>query len=94
MRKFRKYNFKKIYLNERIFETDGAEIKLGYLNINGLIVGNHAEYLNEDHNLKPLDILVLAETKLDSNYHSDQITKVLDNWNIIARDDAEDGATK
>ena len=90
MRKFRQYNFKKIYLDERIFEIEGAEIKLGYLNINGLMVGNHAEYLNEDHNLKHLDILVLAETKLNSNDHSDQISKILTNWNIIARYDAED----
>ena len=29
--------------------------------------GNHAHYLNADHNLKNLDFLVLAETKLESN---------------------------
>ena len=51
MRKFRKYIFKKIYLDEPIFEIEGNEIKAGYLNINGLMEGGHAEYLNTDLNL-------------------------------------------
>ena len=51
MRKFRKYNFKKIYLDEQIFEIEGNETKAGYLNINGLMEGGHAEYLNADLNL-------------------------------------------
>ena len=51
MRKFRKYNFKKIYRDERNFETDGDEVKL---NIDGLVVGNHNKYLNDDHHLKHL----------------------------------------
>ena len=37
MRKFRQYKSKKIYLDERIFETNCDEIKVGYLNINGLL---------------------------------------------------------
>ena len=65
MRKFRQYKFKQIYLDERIFEIDGDEIKVGYLNINGLLDGGHAEYLNADLNLLSLDILLLAETKPD-----------------------------
>ena len=66
MKKFRSYHFKKIYLDQRIFEEENLEIKAGYLNINGLVEGNHAEYLNSDHNLKNLDLLVVAETKLDN----------------------------
>ena len=78
----------KIYLDEKIF----SEIKSGYLNINGLIDGNHAEYLNADHNLNNLDILVLAETKLDKNCEDQTISETLNNWNIFNRYDSEDGS--
>ena len=91
MRKYRPYIFKKIYLDERIFKIDDQEIKIGYLNINGLVDGGHAEYLNADFNLQSLDILVLAETKLNNSNRSDQITKILKNWTIIGRYDSEDG---
>ena len=92
MRKFRKYHFKKIYLDEKVFKVEGDEIKAGYLNINGLIDGNHAEYLNADHNLQHLDILVLAETKMDQNSKTDRITNIFTNWNVLGRYDAEDGS--
>ena len=48
MRKFNSYQFKKIYLDQNIFENNQSEVKAGYLNINGLMDGGHAEYLNED----------------------------------------------
>ena len=48
MRKFNSYRFKKLYLDERIFEDTTSEIKVGYLNINGLLSKEHAEYLNQD----------------------------------------------
>ena len=90
MIKFRSYSFKKIYLDEKIFEVDEKEIKVGYLNINGLIEGNHSTYLNSDHNLRNLDILMLAETKLLQTYETDNLKKDLDNWIIIGRYDSED----
>ena len=65
-----------MYLDEKVFKIDNGEIKLGYLNINGLDGGYHAEYLDADHNLQNLDILVLAETKLDQNMKSDQLIRV------------------
>ena len=89
MRKFKPYLFKKIYLHEKIFE--GEDIKVGYLNINGLKDGNHALYLNNDHNLKNLHILVLAETKLIDSDVSHDIKKILDSWNILGRFDSKDG---
>ena len=53
MKLCRPYKFKKIYLDEDVFdETEKNEVKVGYLNINGLIDGNHAQYLNSDHNLR------------------------------------------
>ena len=91
MRKFRQYKFKKIYLDEKIFENEDDEIKIGYLNINGLLEGGHAEYLNADKNLLNLDILALAETKLENNSKNDQIKKTMSNWRIIGRYDSEDG---
>ena len=92
MKKFRPYKFKNIYLDQKIFKLDMCEIKAGYLNINGLVDGNHAEYLNADHNLKNLDILVLAETKLDKNCEDQTISETLNNWNIFNRYDSEDGS--
>ena len=73
MKKYRKYIFKKIYLDDKIFKVENNEIKIGYLNINGLDDGSHAFYLNADHNLKCLDILVLAETKLNHTYENTTI---------------------
>ena len=90
MRKFRNYNFKKIYLDEQVFESEDGELKAGYLNINGLMDGTHAEYLNADLNLRNLDILVLAETKLDNSCTTNQVKRVLTNWIIIGRRDSED----
>ena len=91
MKRFRPYKFKKIYLDEKIFQVDDSEVKVGYLNINGLIDGNHAEYINADHNLRNLDILVLAETKLDSHCSKQQLIDTLSNWNIFNRYDSDDG---
>ena len=91
MRKFRPYLLKKIYLDEQIFEADDCEVKVGYLNINGLSDGNHSKYLNSDHNLMNLDILVLAETKLDESDAAQKAVEDLDNWILIGRYDSEDG---
>ena len=92
MRKFNSYKLKKIYLDENIFENSGSEVKIGYLNINGLLDGGHAEYLNEDKNLLNLDLLAISETKLDNSKESSAVEKILTNWNIICRYDANDGA--
>ena len=89
MKKVRPYNMKKVYLKEPIFQ-DGEELKVGHLNINNLLNGYHAEYLNGDHNLNELDILALSETHLTPNVSSEQIEQVLFNWNIKARFDAPD----
>ena len=90
MIKFRSYVFKKIYLDEKIFRLDNSEIKVGYLNINGLQDGNHDIYFNCDQNLNNLDLIVLSETKLNAKYDTNMIEKSLNNWSIIARYDSED----
>ena len=91
MRKFQPYLFKKVYLDEKVFNSNDSEVKVGYLNINGLSDGNHAKYINADHNLMNLDILVLSETKLDKDEVSKKAIKDLDNWTVLGRYDAEDG---
>ena len=56
--------FKKIYLKNELFKNCDKEVKLAYLNINGLLHGNHAKYLDADRNLFCIDIFAIAETKL------------------------------
>ena len=73
------------------FSKWNCEIRVGYFNINGLLEGNHAEYHNSDHNLKNLDILVIAETKLNKNYDDEIITRTLNKWNFFNRYDSNDG---
>jgi hypothetical protein len=90
MMKFNAYQFKKIYIDQQIFVNDEIEIKVGYLNINGLLDGGHAEYLNEDKNLKHLQLLAISETKLDVSVATSKIEKILSNWSIIRREDAKD----
>ena len=92
MRKFDPYRFKKIYIDERIFEDTTSEIKVGYLNINRLLSEGHAEYLNQDKNLVHLDLLAISETKLDANSANLEISRKLDNWQLICRHDANDGS--
>ena len=90
MKKFSPYQFKKIYLDDQIFKHRDLELKIGYLNINGLVDGNHIEYLNADHNLRNLDFMVIAETKLDVHCKTSSLTNILDNWDICARHDSDD----
>ena len=51
MRKFKQYIMKKIYLDEEIFIDVDNEVKVGYLNINGVGSESHSHYLNNDYNL-------------------------------------------
>ena len=88
MKKLKPYRFKKIYNDEKIFLKDNWEVKVGYLNINGVLDGNHADYLNKDHNLKCLDILVLSETKLTAATRKSDIERKLDDWNVSNRYDS------
>ena len=89
MLKQRPYEFKKTYLDHSIFVNDSQELKVGYLNINGLLDGNHIQYFNSDKNLQSLDLIVLAETKLDNTKQA-EITEALSNWKIVGRYDVAD----
>ena len=85
----RSYVFKKTYLDQDIFEKE-SEIKVGYLNINGLQDGNHIHYFNEDKNLNYLDLIVLSETKLGKQIETKILENSLSNWLILGRYDAQD----
>ena len=84
------YTFYKVYNEDDVFEHKGKEIKIGYLNINGVIDSNHSEYLNDDRNLLELDILVISETKLTSKTCDEYLMNQLHAFNILQRMDAED----
>ena len=89
MKLFKSYSPLKVYLDHEVYCKKEEEVKIGYLNINGVADANHGNYLNQDKNLLNLDILVLAETKL--KYQSDEELKdLLSNWNILLRQDAND----
>ena len=74
------------YLEDKIFTDESEEVKLGYLNINGL--KNKVEDIDADKNLSNLDCLILAETKL-----SPEMEVNLENWNI-SRFDFKDTNSK
>ena len=86
MRQLRRVKYRKVYLGEQIFED-----KVGYLNINGLCEGYHAEYLNGDKNLQNLDLIALAETHLQDGTSNATLVELLSNWQVRFRFDSGDG---
>ena len=86
---FKNYRFFKTYLDEQIYVNQGNELKIGYLNINGLTHAHHGDYLNQDKNLSKLDILALSETKLKKETNK-QIADLLSNWIVMERQDSDD----
>jgi hypothetical protein len=90
MRKFKSYEFKKVYINDSIYEDDSDQLKLGYFNISGFMHGNHAAYLDKDINLLNLDYLVLSETWLSMEESNAVVINKLKNWRIVQRLDATD----
>ena len=90
MRIQKPYIFKKIYIFDQIFEDPTDDLKFGYLNINGLMKSNHAEYMDSDLNLLHLDCLVLTETWLNSEITNEDLRKKFNNWNVLKRMDASD----
>ena len=83
------YNFKKVYLEEKIYKNDD-EYKIGYININNLHTGNSDMFLNDDQNLLELDLIVIADTRLDKDKKSEYLRSTLSNWKILHRFDSDD----
>ena len=57
----------KKYLDFPVFENVNEELKVGYMNINGL--KSHLKDIKCDHNLNNCNIIAFAETKLDHHDH-------------------------
>ena len=86
------YKFKKLYNDDEIFCDEGKEVKIGYLNLNGVLDAEHYVYLNNDKNLLNLDILILAETKLTKNEcNNTELAEKLHEFHLLQRYDADDG---
>ena len=80
----------KIYLHEEIFSEGDGELKVGYINVCGLLESLHSEYLDADRNLAHLDLICVAETHLLPTTTDEKIKETLTNWEIFSRYDAED----
>ena len=73
-----------------MFQNDGQELKLAYLNVNDLTAEFHTEYINLDKNLTNVDILVIADTRLTKDFSDSWLQEKLDNFIVIARYDSGD----
>ena len=85
------YKFFKLYLHEPCFKLDKNDLKVGYLNINGLYDGNHGAYVNSDRNLLKLHILGLSDTKLSPKHNNESLNQMLIHWTVVHRFDTTDG---
>ena len=90
MRITRPYQFLKIYNDDCIFEEAG-EMKIGFININGILDAEHHLYLNNDKNLSYLDLVVVGETKLTKMTTNEELAEKLSEFTLLQRFDAEDG---
>ena len=81
LKKHGKYIMLKTFLYDKVFK-DEKELKIGYLNINGLERANHIQDFDNDKNLLHLDCIILSETWLVPKVNISDICKKLDNWAI------------
>ena len=88
------YQFSNTYLydnwliNASTKEPSFKEIKMSYLNINGLVDFDHLECLHNDINLMSSDIICIAETKI---CHEDKIDISLTDFDIVHQMDNVQG---
>ena len=72
-----KYEFYKQYLYDEVFtfpeNVIHEEVKVAYLNINGLLHAQHIDSLRADFNLLAADIICIAETKLSPDVQDDRL---------------------
>ena len=85
------YIFHKIYNNVKIFKEPEKDIKIGYININGLYDNKSHTFLNNDKNLLLLDFLVVADTRLNEKQKTCDTENEFTNWKVIERIDSKDG---
>ena len=84
-----KFQFRNTYLYDNCFVDavsgmqSSEEVKMAYININGLLKSNHFQCLQHDWNLLASDILVIAETMLPENTSDDDIR--LNDFDLVQR---------
>ena len=90
MMTFSPHQFKQVYLDQELFTNPGEELKIGYINTNGLYNSESWSMINNDFNLLQLDILLIADTRL-SHYVGDLLLEDnLSNWRVALREDSDD----
>merc|ERR1712115_426821 len=75
-------------INASTKQPSFEEIKMSYLNINGLVDSDHLECLRSDINLMSSDIICIAETKLCRGQNIDVSLK---DFNIVNQMDNQEG---
>merc|ERR1712115_396197 len=75
-------------INASTKQPSFEEIKMSYLNINGLVDSDHLECLRSDINLMSSDIICIAETKLSRGQNIDVSLK---DFNIVNQMDNQEG---
>ena len=74
LRNHARYTFYKEPLASNMLNRGhNEEVRIVYLNINGLLLANHLDSLNHDKNLKAADIICIAESKLDETVASELV---------------------
>ena len=91
MKHSRPYIFKKIFNDVHIFNEPKDELKIGYVNINGLYSSKSMTLLNNDKNLIHLDFLLVADTRLNIQISIGDLESKLSCWKVIERLDSNDG---
>ena len=87
---FSPHQFKQVYLDQDLFINPSKEMKIGYININGLYNAESCSMINNDFNLLQLDILQIADTRL-SNCEGDlQLGNDLSNWRVALIEVSDD----
>merc|ERR1711889_16535 len=82
------YLYDNCLINASTKEPSFKEIKMSYLNINGLVDSDHLECLRSDINLMSSDIICIAETKL---CQGENIDVSLKDFNIVTQMDNQQG---
>ena len=90
MMMYKPHQFKQVYLDQKLFNNPAAEMKVGYININGLYSAESCSMINNNFNLLHLDVLQIADTRLSRCQDDSQLENSLSNWSVVLREDSED----
>ena len=83
------YNYDDCFVDPKTNQPCTGDIRIGYININGILHSNHFQCLSHDKHLLSSTLLCVAETKINGDTSSDCIQ--LDGFNVTERLDRVDG---